>query len=60
VVQGRLLDHVSFEHPIDDYRVIWHGESARLCVIENTEGFSFGERCHNPNPPFIRITETMI
>jgi WD40 repeat protein len=57
---GELLDTLSFEMPIDDYKIIWRGRTASLFVAENTEGFSLGRMVRRTTPPFIRISETVV
>ena len=60
ILNGELIHQISFENPIDDFKVVWHGNVPKIFVIENSEGSNFERNRIREIPPFIRISETTI
>lgn len=56
----QLLGQLSFEYPVDDYKILWNGSNAKLFVAENTDGMSFGGPVPHSGPSRIRISEMMV
>lgn len=54
-----VFEQVTFEHPIDDYRLIQDNNGIKLIVVENTEGMRQNNSVR-AIPPFIRVNEFLI
>lgn len=57
IENGNLLDQISFEHSIDDFRIIWKGSCAKLFVAENSASFPSKREESPVVPPMFRISE---